>query len=615
MKRWAAVAVSLGFLLSPLLPAAPAEAHLFRFRAPPGTRTVAVAGTFNNWSATATPMADADGDEVWTADVPLEPGAYHYKFVVNGGEWKVDPENPLREHDGLGGDNSALRIGAGGEVEAAEAASPEPAHVFSYRAPAGVRSVVVAGDFNGWSLTAAPMSDADGDGVWEASVDLPTGIHKYKFVVNGTDWRPDPRCTEPADDWGNSVIRIGIAAAVTAPAGDAAAAVDRSVVPEAFAADSAPGAIPVTLTLRFPEARTVHLAGAFNRWLANTGGMVTGQEMWMLRKAGDETWTITLLCRPGKYEIIYVVDGGARWIPDPSLPSVGNEGHSLLRVEPPPDPALLALPSADHLFRFQAPAGAERIAVAGTFNDWNPHAVPLADTDGDGVWTATAPLRKGMYLYRFVVNSVDWCPDPENPFTSEDENGIENSILSVLEEALRAGPHVFRFRPPMGARDVSVAGSFNGWSATATRMTDADGDGVWTAEASLPAGTQAYKFVVDGDWRLDLENPHRAPDGMGGSNSILFVEAGPGGDAHLFRLRAPSGTRTVAVAGTFNAWSRTANALSDADGDGVWEARVPLPDGESRYQFVLDDATWTSDPENPDKVDDGYGGMHSVVRR
>ena len=55
--------------------------------------SVAVAGSFNGWSTTATPMTkNADG--VWTATVNnLAAGDYQYKFVVNGTEWILDPMN------------------------------------------------------------------------------------------------------------------------------------------------------------------------------------------------------------------------------------------------------------------------------------------------------------------------------------------------------------------------------------------------------------------------------------------------------------------------------------------------------------------------------------------
>ncbi|MEL7239505.1 MAG: alpha-amylase family glycosyl hydrolase, partial [Planctomycetota bacterium] len=54
------------------------------------------------------------------------------------------------------------------------------------------RSIHVAGSFNGWNAGGLAMTDDDGDGVWEASVDLPRGQIGYKFVVNGNVWLTDP---------------------------------------------------------------------------------------------------------------------------------------------------------------------------------------------------------------------------------------------------------------------------------------------------------------------------------------------------------------------------------------------------------------------------------------
>ena len=45
--------------------------------------------------------------------------------------------------------------------------------------------VFVNGGFNGWCGACAPMSDANGDGVWEITIDLPAGNHEYKFTLDG----------------------------------------------------------------------------------------------------------------------------------------------------------------------------------------------------------------------------------------------------------------------------------------------------------------------------------------------------------------------------------------------------------------------------------------------
>jgi predicted alpha/beta superfamily hydrolase len=68
----------------------------FTYQAPPETRTVHVAGTFNGWSLSANPMQRPDEHGPFAAAVTLEQGRYEYKFVLNGNQWETDPDNPLR---------------------------------------------------------------------------------------------------------------------------------------------------------------------------------------------------------------------------------------------------------------------------------------------------------------------------------------------------------------------------------------------------------------------------------------------------------------------------------------------------------------------------------------
>ena len=59
------------------------------------------------------------------------------------------------------------------------------ATTLSYRATGSVASVAAAGEFNGWSTTETPLTDADGDGIWTAEVTLPVGEYAFKFAVGG----------------------------------------------------------------------------------------------------------------------------------------------------------------------------------------------------------------------------------------------------------------------------------------------------------------------------------------------------------------------------------------------------------------------------------------------
>jgi hypothetical protein len=77
-----------------------------------------------------------------------------------------------------------------------------------------------------------------------------------------------------------------------------------------------------------------------------------------------------------------------------------------------------------------------------------------------------------------------------------------------------------------GARSVEVVGSFNDWSPGILHLNDADHDGVWRANAVLPAGQHEYMFVVDGErWVPDPLAGRYVDDGFGAGqqNSLLIV--------------------------------------------------------------------------------------------
>lgn len=69
---------------------------------------------------------------------------------------------------------------------------------FVLEAPDAV-SVSVAGDFNDWAPDTA-LADPDGDGVWSGRVRLTPGVHKYMFVIDGTEWITDPYAERYAED-------------------------------------------------------------------------------------------------------------------------------------------------------------------------------------------------------------------------------------------------------------------------------------------------------------------------------------------------------------------------------------------------------------------------------
>lgn len=53
---------------------------------------------------------------------------------------------------------------------------------------------------------------------------------------------------------------------------------------------------------------------------------------------------------------------------------------------------------------------AEAVFLAGTFNNWDTKAMPMAK-GADGNWTAALELSPGRYEFKFIVDGA-WCCEP-----------------------------------------------------------------------------------------------------------------------------------------------------------------------------------------------------------
>jgi diguanylate cyclase (GGDEF)-like protein len=75
---------------------------------PNSTHAISVVGDFNGWNKYADTL-QRTGDR-FTLSIPLAPGRYSYKFVINN-EWYIfDPRSSEFAHDGYGGKNSLLVV-------------------------------------------------------------------------------------------------------------------------------------------------------------------------------------------------------------------------------------------------------------------------------------------------------------------------------------------------------------------------------------------------------------------------------------------------------------------------------------------------------------------------
>ena len=79
-------------------------------------------------------------------------------------------------------------------------------------------------------------------------------------------------------------------------------------------------------------------------------------------------------------------------------------------------------------FRVQL-QGAQKVALAGGFNKWQP--VHMVKSDGKGVWDLEVKLKPGQYEYMFVVDGENWVSDPQANLYQDDGFGGKNSVIVV----------------------------------------------------------------------------------------------------------------------------------------------------------------------------------------
>jgi serine protease AprX len=82
-------------------------------------------------------------------------------------------------------------------------------------------------------------------------------------------------------------------------------------------------------------------------------------------------------------------------------------------------------------------------------------------------------------------------------------------------------------------------------------------------------------------------------------------------DASVRFLLHEHAAREVHVVGSWDEWSEPGLPAREVE-PGLWEASRPHA-GSHSYKFLLDRRTWLTDPGNPARAHDGYGGWNSLI--
>ena len=86
---------------------ASSRTQTFAFSAP-GATSVQLVGDFTHWQERPINLQKG-ADGIWRTTVTMEPGAHHYRFLVDG-EWRDDPECTVRTPNPFGGQNMMRQV-------------------------------------------------------------------------------------------------------------------------------------------------------------------------------------------------------------------------------------------------------------------------------------------------------------------------------------------------------------------------------------------------------------------------------------------------------------------------------------------------------------------------
>jgi 1,4-alpha-glucan branching enzyme len=320
------------------------------------------------------------------------------------------------------------------------------------------------------------------------------------------------------------------------------------------------------------NAKNVILAGSFNGFSPDALHM----------KKTDSGWIVTVKLTPGKYWYKFIADG--HWTVDDDNYLRENDGQGNTNS---------VYYKPNFLFEYKGLPNAKKAYVFGSFNNWKKTGLPMTKTATG--WALPLYLADGTHTYKYLIDNTTYT-DTDKFDKLPDGYGGYNSVVRFGKS------HLFTLLGHTAARQVMLAGTFNGWRNYELAMKKtATG---WQLPYTLGAGNYEYKFVVDGNWITDPTNPLKvAADGQ--PNSYLIVGAN-----YTFRLKGAANAKAVRLAGDFNNWDPYILTMTrQAD---EWICSVYLSPGKHKYKFVVD-GNWITDPANKNWEQNEFGTGNSVM--
>lgn len=616
--------------------------------APAGFTDVFVTGPWCGWCANDVynTMTDTDGDGIYTVTLDSTvTGLIEYKYAING---FADQENlindmvagatcaPVTDFNGYA--NRQIQEGSVandyyGSCDGVCNDAPPVDITFQVdmsQYAGAYTNVNLNGSFNGWCGPCAPMSDADGDGIYDITVTVAPDTIEYKFTVDGwtaqEEFAGGESCTSTIDGFTNRTL---------------AAYASQTLDPVCWNSCEACVEVQhaVTFQVDMTEQTTnpigVFIAGNFQGWSAGATAMTDAD--------GDDVWEYTAMIAEGS-AVEYKFINGPNWGLDESVPVAcavnGNRGYTVGTADAVLDVVCFgsctacgtSLPTEDVTFTVltdNITVAADGMYLAGAMNGWTSEAMM---DNGDGSWSITKSLEAATYEFKYQNGNGGYeeldCGGNRSVVVTLGAPIATQGCFAQCAETCAIDPDPADVTFQVDASQITVdsagiflIGSFTtpAWQFGAIAMEDADADGIWTATVNIsgPASFQ-YKFnngltVVDsvanytGEENADFLGAGCGVDnGVGGSNRLHIRSgvaetlpvvcfnscdacvAAPATLVASVDLCGDAATE-VRMTGPFWGWDPAGGPIATDNGDGTWSVTFdPAPDADMEYLWIVD---------------------------
>ena len=274
------------------------------------------------------------------------------------------------------------------------------------------------------------------------------------------------------------------------------------------------------------------------------------------------------------------------------------------------------------------------VRLTGPWWGWDPNGGPAAVDNQDGTWTFTIPAPTADMEYLLIVDGVQ-----ENLIAEMAAGGTCAPVTDYANYANRKWilgsgdvsntyqfcggcPQETTFRLDMGYIGLDegetpvLRGSWD-WANGNIAMSDSNNDNIWEASREM-GGDAEYRYSIadsSGIVGSEVLNPSESCTNgdsantnrtytLEGSSPLLPVVCFESCSACVkdtatvtFQVDMTQYTETFTtpeVNGTFNSWCGNCAAMTDADGNGIWEINVQVWDS-IEYKFSTD--SWTTQEE------------------